>query len=132
MSYQTLYHEQLLDYYKHPRNKGTIENPDIFSGVFNPSCGDQVSIQAMVVDNKMDKIMFQAKGCVISVATASLITEFVRGKFVDEVLALDAKSVLQLVKLELGPNRVRCALLALEALQNGIKEYRVKQGETSS
>jgi len=126
MSYETLYHEDLVDHYRHPRNCGVLEHADFSSGVCNPLCGDQVSIAGIIKDNTITQCMFQAKGCVISVAAASMLTEQSIGRSLKEVLALDKNAMLALVKVKLGPTRLRCALLALEALQNALKEYQKK------
>ena len=122
MSYENLYHEELLDHYKRPRNQGTLENSDFSAGVFNPLCGDQVLMQGTLKNGCIETCLFQAKGCVISLASASLVTELVKGKKVEVVMNLSKQDILDVVKLQLGPNRLRCALIALEAVQNGLKE----------
>lgn len=119
-----LYQQELLEHYKNPRHKGKIVNPDISSGVLNPSCGDSVQVQAKVKDNKIAEIKFQGSGCVISQAVASMLTEQILGKDLDSILKLDKNFMLSLVKIPLGPNRLRCALLALEALHKGINKYK--------
>jgi nitrogen fixation protein NifU and related proteins len=123
MSYEKLYHKELLDHYKHPKYRGVLQNPDISSGVFNPSCGDQVAIQALIKDDIVTQCMFEGKGCVISLASASLLTEWATEKTVQEIESFTSDDMLKMVKVTLGPNRVRCALLALEALHSGIKKY---------
>lgn len=126
MSYEKLYHEELVDHYRHPRNCGTLEQADFSSGVYNPSCGDQVSIAGIIKEGTITQCMFQAKGCVISTAAASMLTEQCIGSSPKELLALNKDAMLALVKVKLGPNRLHCALLALEALQNALKEYQKK------
>ena len=128
MGYEKLYHDNLIDHYKYPRNKGIIDEPSFSSGAYNPSCGDQVNIQGIIKNNKLVQCMFQAKGCVICNAASSLLTENVIDLKIDELLNLDKDLMLNLVKINLGPTRLRCALLPLEALQNGLKEYE-KKGE---
>lgn len=120
-----LYQEELLDYYRNPRNRGELANFNISSGVLNPSCGDSVQIQALVHDGKVKEIKFAGSGCVISQSAASMLTEQVINKSLDEILNLDKDFMLSLVKIPLGPNRLRCALLALEALHKGINNYRL-------
>ena len=123
MSYENLYQKHLLEHYNHPKHRGVLENPDLSSGVFNPSCGDQVAIQAHIADNKIETCKFEGKGCVISLAAASFLTEWAHGKTLQEIQNFSSQDMLDLVQLTLGPNRIRCALLALEALQTGVKEY---------
>ncbi len=128
MSYQKLYHEELLEHYNHPANRGTLEKSDFSSGVFNPSCGDQVTIQGVIKDGVIDRCVFEGKGCVISIAAASLVTNFITGKTLDTVLNLTKDDMLALVKIELGPTRLRCALLALEAVHAGLHDFKNKKG----
>lgn len=118
-----LYRELLMDHYRHPRNKGRLKNPDFSSGQFNPSCGDSITIDARIVDDRLDEITFEGKGCVISQATASLLTNFAKGKVLSEVLSFDKNTILKLIGMQLGPTRLKCGLLPLEALQDGIKNY---------
>ncbi len=120
MSYKDLYHERLLDYFHHPRKKGTLEQPDFKTGVHNPSCGDSVFFQGHVRDGKLVACRFQAQGCVISCAAASLLAEKAEGCTVEEIATYTPQTMLDLVGVSLGPTRMRCALLALEALQTGI------------
>ncbi len=122
MSYQNLYNQRLMDYYKYPRNKGTLENPNFKSGVYNPLCGDRVLLQGMYnADGIILECFFIAEGCVISQATASIIAEYAVGKTKHDVASLKKEDVLNLIQIELGPTRLRCALISLEALQNGFK-----------
>lgn len=112
-----LYHDQLLDYYKHPRNKGHLDNPTGTSTIFNPLCGDEVTVELLIENDVIIAAKFEGKGCVISLAAASLLTEQLMGKTVQELHTLTTQTMLDLVKIELGPTRLRCALLALEAAQ---------------
>jgi nitrogen fixation protein NifU and related proteins len=120
MSDQKLYHDLLLDHYKYPHNKGLLANSDYQATIFNPLCGDQVTMQAMIDKGIIKSCHFDGKGCVISLAAASLLTKAVEGMTTYDVLRLQKDFMLNLVKLELGPTRLRCALLALEALQKGM------------
>src|SRR3989338_2544063 len=120
MNYKNLYNEQLLDHYNHPKHKGVLEKANMSSGVFNPSCGDSVSLQAHVQDGRITACKFQAAGCVISCAAASMFVNKVIGLSLDEIMTFDKQTMLNLVKLDLGPTRLRCALLPLEALHNAI------------
>lgn len=70
-----LYQQELLDHYRHPRNNGVLENAQIATQTFNPSCGDQISLQVIIENDILKAIRFQGKGCVISQASASLLTE---------------------------------------------------------
>ena len=115
-----MYEERLLRYYNTPSNRGVLEKPDFSSGVFNPSCGDQVIMQGTIRDGVVQQVLFEGKGCVISQAAASMVAEYAVGKTVEEVKAMQKEVVLALVQIPLGPNRMRCALLSWEALLNAL------------
>ena len=121
-----LYKEELLDHYKHPRNKTVIQNPDFSSGHNNPSCGDKLAIDGKIVDGKITELYFTGSGCVISQATASMLTELCIGKTIQEVMDLNKDDITELVGIPLGPSRLKCALLSLEVLQQGLAQYQKK------
>lgn len=123
MDYKNLYNENLLDHYNYPKNKGSIKNANAKSGVYNPSCGDSIAIEGLVENNVLVDCKFQARGCVISCAAASMLVNTSIGKSLDEIMAFDKKMVLDLLQLDLGPTRLRCGLLAIEALHNAVQEY---------
>ena len=116
------YTDLLLDHYHHPRNKGLIPNPNFSSDLINPSCGDQVIIQGYVQNNIITHCSFEGKGCVISIAAASLLTTLVIGKTIIEALAITPQTLLSEMHITLGPTRLRCALLSLEALHTALNK----------
>lgn len=124
------YQEELMDHYRYPRNYGILENPDFTTSTLNPSCGDSISLQAHVDNNYITRIMFQGKGCVISQAAASMLTEQCHNKTLQTLEAIDKDYIISLVKITLGPTRLRCALLCLEALHEGIANYRATNTKT--
>lgn len=115
-----IYQSIIMDHYRNPRNKGICEDATFTSDVVNPSCGDAVTITGIIHDNVVSCVRFTGHGCVISQASASILTEKIQGKSVQEVLALPSSDMLQLVGIPLGPTRARCALLALEAVHKGL------------
>lgn len=123
-----IYQEKLMDHYKNPRNKKKIENPDFSTGRQNPSCGDSILIEGIFekdLDSGQIKIIdlgFDGSGCVVSQAAASILLQNCIGKTVDEVLKLDKDDILKLLGIPLGPNRIKCALLSLEALKASLKD----------
>lgn len=123
-----LYQAELMDHYRHPRNQGVLEAPDFSSGSCNPSCGDSVQLMGQIKNGVVLAIRFQGKGCVISQAAASMLTQSVLNKTIQEIMALNADFMLNLVGIPLGPMRIKCALLPLEALQKGINTYINNQG----
>lgn len=110
------YADFLLDHYHHPRNKGLLNNPHFTSHLLNPSCGDQVTIEGFIENSIITKCHFEGKGCVISLAAASILTTLITGKTIDEAKKLQPQNLLESMQITLGPTRLRCALLPLEAL----------------
>jgi len=123
---QSLYKEELMDHFRYPRNKKSLQNPDVFAGDDNPSCGDKVAVECKIKNNKIVEIGFNGSGCVISQATASMFYNLVLNKTIDEVLKFTKDDLLKLIGLELGPNRLKCALLSLDVLKTGLLDYRKK------
>ncbi len=112
-----------MDHYQNPRNYGTLENPDFSSGEHNPSCGDIITIQGNIENDRLTKICFTAQGCVISVASASLLTEYAHQKTLETITAITPQQMQEIIGITLGPLRIKCALLSLIALQKGIQNY---------
>ncbi|HEV2601321.1 MAG TPA: iron-sulfur cluster assembly scaffold protein [Candidatus Babeliales bacterium] len=125
-----LYKNELMDHYRYPRNRGKIADPDFVSDEHNPSCGDSVSISGQVCNGIVSAIAFEGAGCVISQAAASMITEYVLGKSVDEIAAISTQQMIDLVGMPLGPVRLKCALLSLHAVQQGLSRY--KEGKSNA
>jgi len=113
-----------MDHYKSPRNKKDVENPNFTSGKNNPSCGDVVNMSGVIEDGKIVDIGFDGSGCVISMAAASMLTEKCKGMSVEEVLKITKDDIIKMVGIELGPNRLHCALLSLETLHKGISSWK--------
>lgn len=118
-----LYQELLQDYYRNPRNRGVIEGAPVYAELHNPSCGDSVIITASIEGDCISQMMFTGQGCVISQATASLLTEQLAGESFPTILAYDKDYLLQLLAIPLGPVRLKCALLPLQAVQQAISTY---------
>ena len=114
-----LYREAILDHYKHPRFKGHLESPDVHYHDHNPFCGDEITVELNVEDGKIVEAVFDGRGCAISQATASMLMEEIQGMSLEEVRALDKQYILDLLGIEIGPVRLKCALLSLKALKAG-------------
>jgi len=115
-----LYRENILEHYRHPRNRGLLEHPDISYEDANPLCGDQLRIDIQVKDGRIEKIRYSGHGCSISQASASMLCERLEGQPLEEVKKLTRDEVLELLGIELGPVRLKCALLALKTLKAGV------------
>lgn len=118
------YQELLMDHYRNPRHQGIVEKADFRSEQRNSSCGDEVLFTGIVGDNTLVEARFTGKGCVISQATASLLSEYAHGKSLVTILALDKDDLTAMLGMQLGPVRLLCGLLPLMALQNGIRDVR--------
>jgi nitrogen fixation NifU-like protein len=117
-----IYSEIILDHWKHPKNKGRIE-ADIVSRDSNLLCGDEVIIYIKLDGDRIKNISFEGSGCVISQAAASMLTEMMKGKTLQDVVKLEKGDIEKRLQVNLGPNRVKCALLPLKALKLGVYSY---------
>jgi nitrogen fixation NifU-like protein len=119
-----LYREHILDHYAHPRNWGRLDAPDIVADADDPSCGDQVHIEAgLDAAGRVEQVAFEGEGCMISMASASILTESIKGKSLAELAALTEDDMLGLVNASVGPSRRNCALLPWRVLQSGIESH---------
>lgn len=136
-----LYREVVLDHYRHPQNHGTIENPSIVAEGSNPFCGDEVALYLKLDDGRVAGVAFIGRGCSISQASASMMTQVIKGKSLEEVQALftafrgmmhgegipGGQNLGDLEALEgvrKYPIRIKCALLAWTTLQDGLESHR--------
>lgn len=121
------YRDLILDHYRHPRNYGSIEDAEIKVQESNPLCGDNIELYIKVDEEKnVRDIKFKSMGCAISVASASLMTELLKGKKLDDLLSFTKKELLDALGIEtLGLNtvRIKCALLPYKALKVGVYKY---------
>lgn len=125
----TLYSPTILDHYAHPRNWGRLSAPDIVADTDDPSCGDQVHLEiSLDADGRVAQVAFEGEGCMISMASASLFTEHLQGKRVEDLEALTEEEVLGWLDVPIPPNRRPCALSPLVALRAGLSAYRRNQG----
>ncbi|MDG6910841.1 MAG: SUF system NifU family Fe-S cluster assembly protein [Nitrososphaerota archaeon] len=125
MSSADIYREIILDYYRHPRNFGKLERFDIASRDTNPLCGDEIEMQVKLGDGmKIEDVKFTGKGCAISQAAASMLTELAKGKPLEWVRSLAKEDVFKMLgNPDLGPSRVKCALLGMKVLKTGAYGY---------
>ncbi len=115
-----LYAEEILDHYKFPRNKGKMDNPDRVYHDRNPLCGDEVTIMLRIEDGRVKDVKWEGQGCTISMASASMLSEAVKGKSLEELRTWGKEHVLDLLGIPLGPVRLKCALLPLKALKAAV------------
>ena len=118
-----IYKDIILDYYRNPRNFGDLPNPDVRAKDSNPLCGDIIEMQLKINDGKIEDVRFKGKGCAISQASASMLTETVIGKTLDEVKSMSKTDVLNLLGIDPGPTRIKCALLGLKVVKLAVYGY---------
>jgi len=121
-----LYRDYILEHYRHPHNFGVLETPTASFEGANPLCGDRITMQLTVDDGVVTDIGFTGRGCAISQASASLLTDEVKGKPVADVVGLAATDLLELLGIEISPARLKCAMLSFDSLQHLLDEVGVK------
>ncbi len=117
----SIYGDIILDHFEYPRNKKRVENHTHAADVSNPLCGDELAMEAVITDGIVTDIGFHGEGCAISIASASILSEYALKKSVTELSELTSQQVLEMLKVELSPNRMKCGLLSWEALSKLIK-----------
>src|SRR5438105_15390819 len=117
--FDQMYREVILDHYKNPRGHGTIEGADAEAEGQNPLCGDEVSIYVAFAEDgeTIDEVKFSGRGCAISQAATSMLTEMVQGRTASEVASLDKDELLEEIGIPLTPVRLKCAMLGLTTLK---------------
>jgi nitrogen fixation NifU-like protein len=123
------YRDEILEHYTHPHHYGRLEHPDFTHEEANPLCGDKVRFDVLLDDDgqTVKDVRFSGVGCAISKASASMLSDLVIGKTLDEVKALTKEEVLDELGIDLGPVRLKCALLPLKVLKAGAYGLEGKQ-----
>lgn len=117
----TLYHDTIMDYYRNPRHFGCSKfKASASSSTHNPSCGDAIKMKIYIHKGKITRICFEGEGCALSIAAASLLCEYTKGKLLREVQSFDEETVLHLLQIDVTPARTRCATIGLKALRQAI------------
>ncbi|MDQ0416490.1 nitrogen fixation NifU-like protein [Croceifilum oryzae] len=142
MSLDDLYRRVIMDHYQHPRNKGTFEDGTVSIELNNPTCGDRISLQLHLEEGKITKAMFTGEGCSISLSSASMMTEAVKGLTYEQALELvdlfsrmmlgedvdvekfPLEDIEALTGVAKFPARIKCATLAWKALEKGVNEHK--------
>jgi|SRR3989344_35693 len=124
MKSEEIYQEIILDYWRNPKNYGKLENPDISFRDTNPSCGDIIEIAIKIGKNNIiENIKFNGSGCIISQVSASMLTELVKNKSLEDIKNLKKEEILNMLGIELSGMRLKCALLSLKVLKFGVYNY---------
>ena len=116
-----LYRELIIDRYKNPHFRGSLDPHDISFEDDNPLCGDHIKIDLRIdAEDRVSEVAFDGHGCAISQASADLLAESILGKSLDEVKQVGKQEILDMLGIELGPVRLKCALLSLKVLKAGV------------
>lgn len=115
-----LYREYILDHYKHPRNFGELEPHDAEFHDRNPLCGDEMGVHVALDGDRVSDVRFHGSGCAISQATASIISDELKGMTVPEIAELDRNWLTEQIGIELSPTRLKCGLLSLKVVQGAL------------
>ncbi len=123
MATADMYRENILDHYKRPRNRGRVDKPDSEAHDSNPLCGDDISMSMKFEKGKVSEIKFEGSACAICLASASMLTEEIRGGKIEDARAMKKERVLSLLGIDPGPARLKCALLPLKVLKLAVYKH---------
>jgi nitrogen fixation protein NifU and related proteins len=124
-----LYRDYILEHYRRPHNFGVLDGATLSQEGANPLCGDRITMQLRVRNGVIDGVGFTGRGCAISQASASLLTDEIKGKQVDAASSMAPDDVLELLGIEISPARRKCALLSLETLHGALEPAAPKPAE---
>ncbi|MDF2379073.1 MAG: iron-sulfur cluster assembly scaffold protein [Candidatus Gracilibacteria bacterium] len=116
--------ENIIDLYKNPLNHGKLKDATITHRAYNPLCGDDITVDLIVEDDKIKDVRHRGVGCAISQAAVSMLTENIKGEGLAGVMGMKKEEVIDMLGIELGPVRLKCALLGLESIHEAIISYR--------
>lgn len=118
-----LYKELILEHWQNPQNFGILKNADIDTELDNPLCGDKIRLTIELKNNIVKQVMFTGEGCAISIASASIFTEEIKNKTLNEIKNIKADDVLSALQIQITPTRSKCALLILSVLKKGLSDF---------
>ena len=118
----TLYKENILDHYKNPRNFKALDSCSKNACLNNSTCGDEMEVFLNIEDDFVKDVTFQARGCALSIASMSMLTEKIKGKKIDEIEKITDDEVLKMVGLEKDSPRIKCVLLGIETLRKALHQ----------
>jgi nitrogen fixation protein NifU and related proteins len=122
-----IYAHNILDHYKNPRNKGSLDKADASCRSLNSSCGDEVIAFVKMKGDRLEKISFEGHGCAVAMSGMSILSEALVNKTKDEIMAMDLSDVQKYLGIEISARRYKCALIGLRSLQGALQEYLKKK-----
>ena len=127
-----IYAEEIVAHYEHPHNKGKLDSASAEFHDFNPLCGDDLTIYLKISDGKIVDARFEGTGCAISVGSASMLTDMLKGKTIKELEKMGVGTIVDMLGIEPGPARLKCATLSLKAAQKALFVYLKKDSSSVS
>ncbi|MCC7574516.1 SUF system NifU family Fe-S cluster assembly protein [Candidatus Woesearchaeota archaeon] len=124
-----LYRQIILEHYKNPLNKGKLLNPTVTILDSNPLCGDNIELFLLIKNDVLKDISFEGKGCALSIASASILSEHVKNKNINEIKNMTREDVYALLGIDVSPARNKCVMLALSAIKKSIFNYEKIKGD---
>lgn len=122
-----VYAEEIIAHYEKPHNKGEIKNPSVKMHENNPLCGDDITVYLNIDKDKVVDAKFTGAGCAISMASASMLTDFIKGKSLEEIEKMGFPTIKELLGIDPGPARMKCATLSLKTLKEASFLYQHKE-----
>jgi len=127
-----LYAEEIISHYEHPHNKGVLKQADASMHEHNIVCGDDITIYMKIKENVIDDIKFDGSGCAISIASASMLTDYAKGKSVSTLEKMGVNDMIKLIGVDPGPARLHCATVSLKALKEALFFYTHKEPDSAT
>ncbi len=118
-----IYAEEIVAHYEHPHNKGKLDKADASFHDFNPLCGDDITVYLKIEKGAVTDAKFDGEGCAISIGSASMLTDKLKGKKISAIEKMGAKDVIEMLGIDPGPARLKCATLSLKATQKALHVY---------
>lgn len=119
-----IYRQEIIDHYQNPRNYGSLEKKSVAHEEANSFCGDRIRMEVLISGDQIKDVAFSGEGCAISVASASFLTEMIKGQPVDKIKKISQNDIIKRIGLKLSPTRLKCALLPVEVLQKALKAFK--------
>ena len=120
---EEIYKENILDHFRNPHNSGRLENPTFSHKELNPLCGDLITMDIKLSNNKIEEVKFYGSGCAISQASASMLTDSIKNKSVEDLKNIKREDILNMLGIPIGIVRMKCALLSLKTLSKGLEKH---------
>lgn len=121
-----MYAEEIISHYEHPHNKGELKDPSVSMHEYNPLCGDDLTIYLKIKDGRVDDVRFKGTGCAISMASASMLTDFIKGRSIADIERMGLHTIIELLGIDPGPARLKCATLSLRTVKEAAFLYQHK------